>query len=318
MKRTDFLDILFNLQNDTYKPFRKDDQRPTYIHSRSNHPPSIKKQLPTMIAERLSNLSCSESVFKNESQVYQDALNSAGYTENLIYKKENKTVTPRKKQRSRSIIWFNPPFSDSVKTNVGGKFLALVDKHFKKSNLHKYFNRSTIKISYSCLPNIGSIIASNNKNVLQDSAKNENTAPKCNCRGGKNDCPLGGICLEKEIVYKAEIHTENKSHSYIGLTANTFKERYRNHISSFNNKKYEHHTSLSKHVWNLKTQNKKFHIHWSKIGAARAYNPMSKYCNLCLLEKAMILNADERSSINKRTELMNKCPHRRKFLLSTA
>ena len=133
-----------------------------------------------------------------------------------------------------------------------------------------------------------------------------------------NGCPLGGICLEKEIVYKAEIHTENKSYSYIGLTANTFKERYRNHISSFNNKKYEHHTSLSKHVWNLKTQNKKFHIHWSKIGAARAYNPMSKYCNLCLLEKTMILNADEKSSINKRTELMNKCPHRRRFLLSTA
>ena len=30
----------------------------------------------------------------------------------------------------RQIIWFNPPFSANVKTNVGKIFMRLVDKHF--------------------------------------------------------------------------------------------------------------------------------------------------------------------------------------------
>ena len=112
-----------------------------------------------MISERLSNLSCSESLFRNEIQVYQEALNLAGYTENLVYKEHKNLNPPQRKRKSRHVIWFNPPFSESVKTNVGVKFLALVEKHFKNTDLNKYFNRSTIKISYSCLPNILEIIA---------------------------------------------------------------------------------------------------------------------------------------------------------------
>ena len=145
LKATDFLDILFDLESDSYKPFRKENEIPRYVHSKSNHPPNIKKQLPAMISERLSNLSCSESVFRNEIQVYQEALNLAGYTENLVYKEHKNLNPPQRKRKSRHVIWFNPPFSESVKTNVGVKFLALVEKHFKNTDLNKYFNRSTIK-----------------------------------------------------------------------------------------------------------------------------------------------------------------------------
>ena len=52
-----------------------------------------------------------------------------------------------KRKRKRQDIWFNPPFSGTLKTNVGSKFLHLVDKHFKGTVLEKYFNRKTVKVS---------------------------------------------------------------------------------------------------------------------------------------------------------------------------
>ena len=45
-----------------------------------------------------------------------------------------------KKKRKRKIIWFNPPYSSTVKTNVGKLFLKLVKQHFPKGHkLHKIF-----------------------------------------------------------------------------------------------------------------------------------------------------------------------------------
>ena len=168
-----------------------------------------------MISERLSNLSCSEPVFKSETQIYQEALKLAGYKENLVYKEHRSSNLPKRKSRSKNVTWFNPPFSESVKTNVGVKFLALVEKHFKNTELRKYFNRSTVKISYSCLPNLSAIIAGANKKVIKEYMSKDNIVKECNCRGGSKKCPLGGFCQEEEIVYKAEVKTDDKSHSYL-------------------------------------------------------------------------------------------------------
>jgi hypothetical protein len=33
-----------------------------------------------------------------------------------------------RRNRQRSIIWFNPPFSKNVKTNIERNFLSLIDK----------------------------------------------------------------------------------------------------------------------------------------------------------------------------------------------
>jgi len=40
-------------------------------------------------------------------------------------------------------------------------------------------------------------------------------------------------------------------------------------------------------------------------------------CQLCLEEKVMISTADPRTSLNKRSEIIAKCRHRKKFLLAT-
>ena len=45
---------------------------------------------------------------------------------------------------------------------------------------------------------------------------------------------------------------DNDIKTYIGMTATTFKDRYRNHKKSFEVIKHDNDTELSKHVWKLK------------------------------------------------------------------
>ena len=100
-----------------------------------------------------------------------------------------------------------PPFSKNVSTNIGHRFLALVDKHFPKDHkLHKIANRNTIKISYSCMNSTKRIIDNHNKRILTSSQANDavTTAATevnktCNCRQ-KNACPLAGNCLQPCVI----------------------------------------------------------------------------------------------------------------------
>ena len=56
-------------------------------------------------------------------------------------------------------------------------------------------------------------------------------------------------------------YMQHKRHEhYIGMTPNTFKERFRNHMKSFNHKKYSNETELSKYVWHLKENNTDYTI----------------------------------------------------------
>ena len=53
-------------------------------------------------------------------------------------------------RKSRPTIWFNPPFSSSVKTNICAHFLHLITKHFPKGHrFHKIFNQNNLELSYS-------------------------------------------------------------------------------------------------------------------------------------------------------------------------
>ena len=48
---TDFLDVTFDLKSGTYYPYRKPNNELLYINKHSNHPPSIIKQIPSMISK---------------------------------------------------------------------------------------------------------------------------------------------------------------------------------------------------------------------------------------------------------------------------
>ena len=174
-----YLDVTFDLQKDTYLPYRKPDNPPVYINNCSNHPPTVIKQLPKSISKRLSDLSSNEEIFEKTKPAYSDAFKKSEFQGKLSYTSaQSNNDKNDNKQRKCKIIWYNPPYSTNIKTNIGKTFLNLIKKHFPKTNkLHKIFNKNTVKISYSCMSNISSIISGHNKNLLNTTV----TQYGCNC-----------------------------------------------------------------------------------------------------------------------------------------
>ena len=153
LKEVNFLDVTLDLRAGTYQPYRKPNDHPLYINTSSNHPPNIIRQVPSNIGKRISEISSSEEIFDRAASYYNNALKASGYKEKVRY--ETKTTTNHTNaKRKRKIIWFNPPFSMNVKTNIAKNFLQLIDKHFPPEHkLHKIFNRNSVKVSYivACL-----------------------------------------------------------------------------------------------------------------------------------------------------------------------
>ena len=246
---TDFLDVTLDLCTGKYYPYRKPNNRPLYVNANSNHPPTILKQLPTMVNTRLSLLSINEYEFDKAEPLYENALKSSGFNKCLKF---GNTQTTRLRNRSRRVIWFNPPYNAEVETNIVKIFLKLVKKHFhKRHRYRKIFNTNTIKLSYSCTPNVKNLIKQHNSSILK-SETNTNKRD-CNCRN-KNSFPLDGKCLVECIVYEATNSTTNQTKTYFGLAEGSFKSRYNNHTKSFRLRRYEHDTELSKKYLVLKEQ----------------------------------------------------------------
>ena len=91
------------------------------------------------------------------------------------------------------------------------------------------FNRNTVKISYSCIKNIGSIISAHNWNILDPIV--QSYGPNCRV---KSSCFLNVECLTPKIIYREDISNDDNSDKtfYFGLADTPFKERYRNHRKS--------------------------------------------------------------------------------------
>ena len=145
IKVVNYLDVTFNLNGRTYKPYTKPNNEIKYMHKNSNHPPSVLHQIPISIESRLSTLSFNEKIFQEAVPPYQKALQNSGYRHTLTYKRpenhNNSTnINKIKWNKKRQIIWFNPPFNIKTKTKIGKLFLNLLDKHFPPHNkLHKLF-----------------------------------------------------------------------------------------------------------------------------------------------------------------------------------
>ena len=120
--------------------------------------------------------------------------------------------------RNNETIWYNPPYTNNVRTNIGREFLKLIDKHFPHENkLHKIFNRNTVKVSYSCMENIRSVISKHNFRIL--TKEKPRTDKPCNWRM-KDACLLKGKCQANNIVYQATITSNDNNKDtrhYIGM-----------------------------------------------------------------------------------------------------
>ena len=133
------------------------------------------------------------------------------------------------------------------------------------------------------------------------------------------ECPLNGECLSTtSLIYKAtvtSIEAEPKSETYVGLASNDFKERWRNHDTSFNNRKFSSSSELSKHIWKLKEKGTDYILEFQTIDRAAKFNPQSWICNLCTLEKYYIVFKPEIVSLNVHNEINKPCIHKDKMLL---
>ena len=360
-KIVQYLDVTLSLDDGSYKPYTKENSKPLYVHKQSNHPPAVKKNIPLMVNKRLSMLSSSEDMFNNSSQIYQEALKNAGYEHILKYEKINiddvNEGKKNKRKRHKHEFWFNPPHNDNVQTPVGRNFLELLDSEIPPE-LEHLFNRNTVRVSYSNMPNMSKIIANHNIKLLNKKAEEEKQQQQqnqqqqqqqqqtrrrgrnqqqnqqnpqqqaaekkkddnrpCNCRGGPQNCPLGGRCLaEKSVVYCCKVTRldNNTSEFYTGLTEGAFKYRLYGHNSDMKKKKKKKGTMLSKHVWWLKDNGVQYNLEWSILGKARGFNPVSRICRLCLLEKYFILYKPECATLNSRDEFFTPCRHRWKHVL---
>ena len=274
-----------------YRQWRKPNSNPLYVNINSSHPPQCLKQIPTMIEKMIARNSSSKEEFNRVKKDYQASLNNSGYKKKLQY---NPHTNKKKHRRNRVVTWFNPPWSDNVKTIIAKKFLQLIDEFQEKftgTPLGRIFTRATMKVAYSTTRNMKAHIAAHNRKIL---SKNEESSEGCNCRENGDPCPLEGQCLQGPMVYKATVTTKESnpiSKTYNGMTGGTFKKRYGGHRHDFkHNDKYG--TTLSRHICRLREMKVKYSIKWEIKAKAPIYKPGAKESKLCNAEKYLILMED--------------------------
>ena len=148
-----YIYITLDFNTGKFKPSSKLSTTPLYVQSQSNHPPNILRNIPVAINRRLSSVSSDHEVFNEASAPYQEALRKSGYAFKLEFKPPPQQPPSQKRKRQRNVIWFNPPYNKSVKTNIGRAFISLIERSFPAGHkLRKIFNRNIIKLSYSCMP----------------------------------------------------------------------------------------------------------------------------------------------------------------------
>ena len=125
--------------------------------------------------------------------------------------------------------------------------------------------------------------------------------------------------MEKGVVYEASITSANRDKRvYVGSTSSSLKKRISNHSCDFRSKKREHNTTMSSYVWSLKEEGEDPLVTYRILRRARLYTPTARKCALCTAEKVLIAKGEERTMLNKKSEISGKCRHRTKHLLAAA
>ena len=145
IKIIDFLDVTFNLKTEEFYPYVKPGNIPLYVHAKSNHPPSVIKNIPLGVNARLSSISSNEKLFLKQNKFMKKLCRIV----DPDFKYEPQTSHNNiKANRKQKIIYLNPPISKSVSTNVGARFLRIIDKCFPKGDpLNKILNKDTLKFT---------------------------------------------------------------------------------------------------------------------------------------------------------------------------
>ena len=251
-------------------------------------------------------------MFETAAPIYREALAKSGYEFELKFDPNAAKPAKNTRKRQRNILWYNPPFNSSVKTNIGKEFLKLVDRCFPHGHpLQKLINRNTVKLSYSCTPNMERIISSRNAKLLSPTSPDERS---CSCPRN-TPCPLDGKCLLKNVVYEATVTQNDKTQNfYTGLCSTTFKTRLGIHKHSFKNEN-DNQTSLGIFIWTLQRKNISYKVTWRLIDQAETFSPITGKCALCIREKFYIMFEPTSADLNGRSEILSNCRHKISKLL---
>ena len=85
LKVVNFLDVTLDLDRGKYMPYRKPNDRLSFINVGSSHPPFVFKNMVRNTSERLSRLSSDISVFNSIAPPYNKALRDSGIKESISY-----------------------------------------------------------------------------------------------------------------------------------------------------------------------------------------------------------------------------------------
>ena len=124
----------------------------------------------------------------------------------------------------------------------------------------------------------------------------------------------------ESVIYRASITRQDTgaTETYTKLTGGPFKTRqhaHNNDIRNYDPDDGAHGKRMSKYVGKLKADNIPYNISWSIVTRAPAYNPVSRSCRLCLLEKYFIMFESAGATLNIKSEFFSCCLHKRKLLL---
>ena len=111
---------------EVFFPFSEPNNEINYIHSESNHPPSIIKQVVHFSVElRLSIFWLSEKIFDKSIYAYQEALKKSG----VYYKLKHQKYTLKQHQNNNAEEKSNLSYSLNISLNLGRYFLNLIKKN---------------------------------------------------------------------------------------------------------------------------------------------------------------------------------------------
>ena len=77
------MDITFDLNMASYRPYRKPDNGTRFINAKSDHPPSVLKQIPAAISKRICTSLSNKQIFQNAAPYYNNVLEDSGYKEKV-------------------------------------------------------------------------------------------------------------------------------------------------------------------------------------------------------------------------------------------
>ena len=128
----------------------------------------------------------------------------------------------------------------------------MIYKHFPAGHtLHKILNRNNIKVSYSCMENMATIIKRHNNkahNLSQHTIHVKMQLPEERRATAKWRLPKE----KPDIPSYSRFNFKPRDQDLHRNVRGELKTRHNDHSMSFKHKKYSTKTAVSKHIWKLK------------------------------------------------------------------